>query len=83
MAAQAADELLNVSEVTASFVRYATAEGGVAISGRSIGPINAQLVLEKLGGGGNQSAAGAQVPDISLEEAERQLCASIDAYLDT
>ena len=83
VAAQAADELLNVSEVTASFVLYATAEGGVAISGRSIGPINAQLVLEKLGGGGNQSAAGAQVPDISLEEAERQLCASIDAYLDT
>ena len=80
-AAQAADELLNISGVQASFVAYATDAGGTVISGRSIGDINVQLILEKLGGGGNKSSAGAQIPDLPLREAVNKLCASIDEYL--
>lgn len=82
VAAQAADELLNISGISASFVIYATKAGGVVVSGRSIGEVNVQLVLEKLGGGGNQSAAGAQIADTPLQDAVRTLCASIDEYLD-
>lgn len=83
VAAQAADELLNISGVQASFVAYATADGGAVISARSIGEINVQLILEKLGGGGNKSAAGAQVSGMSLRDVVNTLCASIDEYLDT
>ena len=82
VAAQAADELLNVSGISASFVLFATKEGGVIISARSMGEVNVQLVLEKLGGGGNQSAAGAQVKNMSLRDAVNTLCATIDEYLD-
>ena len=81
VAAQAADELLNVSGVQASFVAYPTAEGGVVISARSIGEINVQLILEKLGGGGNKSAAGVQIKDMSIKEAVNALFTSIDEYL--
>ena len=81
VAAQAADEMLNISDVEASVVMY-PAGGGVMLSARSIGSTNVQVLLEKLGGGGNQSAAGAQIPGISLEEAEAKLKAAIDEYLD-
>ncbi len=81
--AQAADELLNISGITASFVAYATAEGGVVISARSLGDVNVQLILEKLGGGGNMSAAGAQIENKTLRDAVNELCASIDEYLDS
>lgn len=81
VAAQAADEMLNISDVEASVVLYPSG-GGVMLSARSIGSTNVQVLLEKLGGGGNQSAAGAQMPDISLEEAEARLKAAIDEYLD-
>ena len=81
--AQAADELLNISGITASFVAYATADGGVVISARSIGDVNVQLILEKLGGGGNMSAAGAQIENMSLRDAVNELCASIDEYLNS
>jgi len=83
VAAQAADDLLNISGVEASFVAYATADGGVTISARSIGEVNVQLILEKLGGGGNKSSAGAQVKDITLRDAVNTLCAAIDEFLDT
>ena len=83
VAAQAADDLLNISGVQASFVAYATAAGGVVISARSIGEINVQLILEKMGGGGNKSAAGVQIDNMELEEAVRALHASIDEFLDT
>ena len=82
VAAQAADDLLNISGIQASFVAYATAKGGVVISARSIGEINVQLILEKMGGGGNKSAAGVQIDDIELEEAVTSLRASIDEFLD-
>ena len=80
VAAQAADELLNVSGIDASIVAYATKEGGVVVSARSIGDVNVQLILEKLGGGGNKGAAGAQVSNMSLRDAVNTICASIDEY---
>lgn len=82
VAAQAADELLNVSGVDASFVLYATKDGSVTISARSIGEVNVQLVLEKFGGGGNKSAAGAQIKDMTLREAVNQLCVYIDEFFE-
>jgi len=82
VAAQAADELLSISGIRASFVAYATDAGGVVISARSIGEVNVQLILEKLGGGGNKSAAGAQVNEMSLRDAVNTLCAAIDEFLD-
>ena len=81
VAAQAADEMLNISGVQASFVAYATAAGGVVISARSIGEVNVQLILEKMGGGGNKSAAGVQIDNMELREAVKTLCASIDEFL--
>jgi len=80
-AAKAADELLDIAGISASFVAYATENGGTVISARSIGDINVQLILEKLGGGGNMSAAGAQLEDTGLRSAVNALCSSIDEYL--
>ena len=61
---------------------YPTAEGNVFASARSIGDMNVQLIMEKLGGGGNRAAAAAQMDNISLPEALEQLRKTIDAYLD-
>ncbi len=83
VAAQAADELLNISGVQASAVLYPMEGGGVAVSARSIGDVNVQVLLEQLGGGGNKSSAGAQIPDITLRDAVNRLCAAIDKYMDT
>ena len=83
VAAQAADELLNISGVQASAVLYPMDGGGVAVSARSIGEVNVQVLLEELGGGGNRSSAGAQIPDIDLRGAVNRLCAAIDRYMDT
>lgn len=77
--AQAADELLNIKGITASFVLCKTEEG-VSISGRSLGGINVQVILEKLGGGGHMTIAGAQLPDVTIEEAKERLVAAIDDY---
>ncbi len=82
VAAQAADEMLNISGVQASVVLYPTKDGGVIISARSIGDVNVQVLLEKLGGGGNMSAAGAQLKNISLRDAVNSLLRAIDEYLD-
>ena len=83
VAAQAADELLNISGVNASAVLYPTGDGGVAVSARSIGNVNVQVLLETLGGGGNRSAAGAQIPNCSLRDAVNRLFAAIDEYCAT
>ncbi|MBE7035545.1 MAG: phosphoesterase [Ruminococcaceae bacterium] len=77
--AQAADELLNIKGITASFVLCKTEEG-VSISGRSLGGINVQVILEKLGGGGHLTIAGAQLNDLTIEEAKEQLFAVIEDY---
>ena len=57
-----------------------TADGGANISARSIGDINVQVIMEKLGGGGHLTIAGAQLPGTSAEEAKQQLLAAIDEY---
>ncbi|MGN0520610.1 MAG: DHH family phosphoesterase [Candidatus Fimenecus sp.] len=79
--AQAADELLTVSDVDASFVLFET-DGTANISARSMGKVNVQLIMESLGGGGHQTMSAAQLADTALSEAEKQLYAAIDAYFD-
>ena len=82
LAAQAADELLNISGITASFVLYPQNEQ-VVISARSIGNANVQMILEPLGGGGNTATAGAQLKDCTVKDALDQLVASIDKYYES
>ena len=77
--AKAADELLTISDITASFVIGKLGEK-VCISGRSIGDINVQVILEKLGGGGHITLAGAQVEGMNIEEVKQELIAKIDEY---
>ncbi len=79
LAAQAADELLNISGITASFVLYPE-DDRVIISARSIGKANVQVILEPLGGGGNAATAGAQIPNEPLKEVLDRLVASIDRF---
>lgn len=79
--AQAADELLTVSDVDASFVLFEN-EGTANISARSMGKINVQLIMEALGGGGHQTMAASQLADTSLYDAESRLYAAIDAYFE-
>ena len=82
VAAQAADELLNVSGVNASVVMYPGTDGSVSASARAIGDVNVQLIMEKLGGGGNRNAAAVQMPNTLLNTAVRRLYAAIDEYID-
>ena len=81
LAAQAADELLNISGISASFVLYPD-EDRVIISARSIGDANVQMILEPLGGGGNTATAGAQLAGVTIKEALDKLVASIDTYFE-
>ena len=82
IAAQAADELLNISGIMTSFVLYPE-NGVVYMSARSIGSCNVQVVLEKLGGGGNAATAGAQIKDKSVREVLSDLVASIDQFYES
>lgn len=77
-AAQAADDLLTLKGVQASFVIYA-AEGAVLMSARSLGEINVQVILEALGGGGNSTTAGARIEDTDPESVRQQLIGVLDA----
>ena len=77
---QAADELLSINDVDASFVYYRLPNGQISYSARSLGIFNVQLVMEALGGGGHHTMAGAQIEAHSLEEAEVRLCRAIDEY---
>ena len=81
-ASKAADRLLTVDNVSASFV-LCRIESSVHISSRSDGSINVQLILEKLGGGGHFDAAGAQLDDCTLTTALERLKAAIDEYCDS
>lgn len=81
IAAQAADALLNVEGVDTSFVLYLDGERGI-ISGRSVGEVNVQVILEELGGGGNAASAGAQVQGAGMEELLGRLHRAIDGYID-
>ena len=77
--AKAADELLTISNITASFV-LGKLDGKVCISGRSIGDINVQVILEKLGGGGHITLAGAQVEGMDIYETKQELINRINEY---
>ena len=77
--AKAADELLTISDITASFVIGKIGDK-VYISGRSIGDINVQVILEKLGGGGHITLAGAQVEGMTEEEVKQELINRINEY---
>jgi c-di-AMP phosphodiesterase-like protein len=77
---QAADELLKIDGIEASFVLAETGND-VIISGRSLGDINVQLILESIGGGGHMTIAGARINNVSVGEARRMLDDSIKNYL--
>lgn len=78
-AAKAADELLTLSGVQASFVFYPK-DGGVYISARSLGEVNVQVIVEALGGGGNSTSAGGQLPGVTVEQVRQKLQEAIDKY---
>ena len=78
--AKAADELITISDITASFV-IGNVGDKICISGRSIGDINVQVILEKLGGGGHITVAGAQLHELTLEEAKKLVIEKINEYL--
>ena len=80
-AAQAADEMLGIEGVDASFVIFNTPDGGINISARSLGAMNVQIIMEKLGGGGHQTMAAAQFKDISIHDAKAKLIGAIDEHI--
>ncbi len=80
IAAQAADALVGIRGIEAAFVLGAQ-HGGVSVSGRSLGRVNVQLVLERLGGGGHLTMAGAQLKDISLEDAAEKVKSAVLEYM--
>lgn len=80
VAPQAADELLTIKNVDASFVLFKTMSNEISISARSMGNLNVQLIMEALGGGGHQTMAGAQLKDVTVNEALNTLKKSIDDY---
>lgn len=79
VAPQAADELLGINDVDASFVIYPLEEG-MSISARSMGDINVQVIMEYLGGGGHHTMAGAQLRGCNAAEAKQKLTEAIDKY---
>ena len=80
-AAKAADELLTLSGVQASFVFYPK-DDGVYISARSLGEVNVQVIVEALGGGGNSTTAGGKADNITVAEAKAKLLEAIDKYFE-
>ena len=80
VAAQAANDLLDINNVEASFV-LTKVKSKIHISGRSIGNVSVQLILEKLGGGGHLTSAGTQLSGMNMEEAEKLLIENIEMYL--
>lgn len=79
IASQAADELLNINGVTASFVLYVMGNQ-INISARSLGKFNVQLVMEKLGGGGHMTMAAAQLNETTIEDAIDKVKSAIDEF---
>lgn len=75
--AQAADELLNIKNIEASFVIFSENDR-VNISARSLGKINVQLIMEKLGGGGHRTMAATQIDNASIEEVKKNLTLAIN-----
>ena len=81
VAAQAANELLNIVGIKASFV-LTQYQGKIFVSSRSIDEINVQLIMERLGGGGHLSEAGAQFTNCNIEEAKRMIQRTIDEMIE-
>ena len=79
-AAQAADEMLTLTGVAASFVIFPDGER-INISARSYGKINVQVIMEALGGGGHQTMAATQLYNITMLEAQQKLMEAIDSAL--
>ena len=82
VAPQAADELLSISHVDAAFVIYQMNQS-VSISARSLGAVNVQVIMEKLGGGGHQTMAATQMTDISAGDAREKLLAVLSESSET
>ncbi|MDC3415052.1 DHH family phosphoesterase [Terrihalobacillus insolitus] len=80
--AQAADTLLTMSGIVASFVISERKDGRVGISARSLGEVNVQVIMEQMNGGGHLTNAATQLADITTIEAEEQLKTIIDEYLE-
>ena len=81
IAAKAADEMLTLQGVRASFVLYRK-DDGIYISARSLGEINVQVLVETLGGGGNSTTAGGRVENGDIDDVETRLKETIDAYFE-
>lgn len=78
--AQAADTALDLEDVEASFAITRRSQNMIGISARSMGKINVQLIMEKLGGGGHLSNAATQIKDVTVADAQKKLLAAIDQY---
>jgi c-di-AMP phosphodiesterase-like protein len=77
---QAADEMLGISGTDASFVIFKSA-AGCSISARSMGALNVQIIMEKLGGGGHHTMAAAQLAGVTTAEAKKKLLRAVDDYI--
>jgi c-di-AMP phosphodiesterase-like protein len=82
IAPQAADEMLGISGVLASFVVFKSQASEISISARSLGAMNVQLVMEQIGGGGHLTMAGAQFQNANINEVQDKLVKSIDKYFE-
>ena len=82
LAAQAADSLINVTDVSVGVVISACTDGNVNVSARSDGSINVQVIMEELGGGGHQTVAGVQLQNADADEVKRQIIALTKKQLD-
>jgi c-di-AMP phosphodiesterase-like protein len=82
IAPQAADEMLGISGVVASFVVFRSRQDEISVNARSLGAMNVQLVMEYIGGGGHLTMAGAQFQGASLNEVQEKLTKSIDKYFE-
>ena len=80
--AQAADTLLTMEGIKASFVISRRSENVIGISARSLGEINVQIIMEILGGGGHLTNAATQLTGVSVDEAEQQLAMAIEEYME-
>ncbi len=80
-APQASDELLNITDVDASFVIYGYNDC-ISVSARSLGAMNVQVIMEKLGGGGHQTMAATQIKGKSFAEVKNMLISAIDEYIE-
>lgn len=83
IAPQAADELLGIENVDASFVYYKSGGDEIYVSARSLGALNVQIVMEYLGGGGHQTMAGAQLKGASIEDTGKKVKDAIDKYYES